>query len=175
MPARRCTIGAGRPQAAGLRRGSRRGRDPRSLERPDPSMQITVHRGPVLWRERRMLPASTYNLARTLQLRSPGGVAFVPVRSLQVLAIIDHEEFVFVDSQQRAWALLAWQGLRAATRTALYQAVDFDALGYAPLARAAMQRLPREFHEALSTLAERQRASCPARLLPFAPRARRSG
>ena len=65
-------------------------------------MQITVHRGPEVWRERRSMPAATYNLARTLQMRSPQGVAFVPIRSLQVLAIVDRHEFVFVDSVERA-------------------------------------------------------------------------
>ncbi len=134
-------------------------------------MQITVHRGPELWRERRSLPASTYNLARTLQLRSPNGVAFVPVRSLQVLAIVDCEAFVFVDGQQRALALLAWEGLRPAARSALHEAMDFEAVGYAPAAREAMQRLPWEFHQALRALTERRRDSAPARLLPFAPRA----
>ncbi len=138
-------------------------------------MQITVHRGPEVWRERRSMPAATYNLARTLQMRSPQGVAFVPIRSLQVLAIVDRHEFVFVDSVERAWALLAWERLRPDARSGLDDAVDFEAVGYGDPAREAMRRLPREFHEALCTLAGRQRRDGPARLLPFAPRDRRSG
>ena len=128
-------------------------------------MQITVHRGPELWREPRSLAAATYNLARTLQMRSANGVAFVPIRSLQVLAIVDREEFVFVDSQQRALALLAWERLRPDHRTGLDQAVEFEAVGYGEPARDAMRRLPREFHEALRTLALRRPHEQPGTLL----------
>ena len=135
-------------------------------------MQITVHRGPELWREQRKLAAPTYNMARTLQRKSAHGVAFVPIRSLQVLAIIDPHEFVFVDSQQRSLALLAWERLRPDTRTALDQAVDFDAVGYGELARETMLRLPRELHQALCTVAQRQREQHGAQLLAFAPRLR---
>ena len=138
-------------------------------------MQITVHRGPEVWRERRSMPAATYNLARTLQMRSPNGVAFVPIRSLQVLAIVDRHEFVFVDSEQRAWALLAWERLRPDARSGLDEPVDYDVVGYGDPAREAMRRLPREFHDALCALAARQRHDEPARLLPFAPRETRSG
>ncbi len=138
-------------------------------------MQITVHRGPELWRERRSLAAATYGLARALQRRSPNGVAFVPIRTLQVLAIIDRDEFVFVDSQQRAWALLAWERLQPEQRTSLQQAVAFDAVGYDDAAHGVMLRLPRELHDALCTLAERQREDQPARLLRFRPRLRHSG
>lgn len=136
-------------------------------------MQITVHRGPALWREQRSLAAPTYNLARTLQLRSPNAVAFVPIRSLQVLAIIDAHEFVFVDSEQRAWALLAWEHLRAQARQSLEQGVVFEAVGYGPSAREVMLRLPREFHQALCTVARRQpQEPRGARLLAFGPRVR---
>ncbi|MBU6441101.1 MAG: hypothetical protein KGJ03_06075 [Betaproteobacteria bacterium] len=128
-------------------------------------MQITVHRGPELWREPRSMAAATYNLARTLQMRSANGVAFVPIRSLQVLAIVDREEFVFVDSQQRALALLAWERLRPDHRSGLDQPVEFEAVGYGEPARDAMLRLPREFHEALRTLALRRRNEQPATLL----------
>lgn len=138
-------------------------------------MQITVHRGVELWREPHRLAAPIYNLARTLQLRSPSGVAFVPIRSLQVLAIVDAHEFVFVDSAQRALALLAWERLRPDTRSGLDQPVAFDAVGYGEAAHAAMLRLPREFHLALCSLAEREprQAGC-ARLLAFGPRVRGS-
>ena len=138
-------------------------------------MQITVHRGPELWREPRSMAGATYNLARTLQMRSANGVAFVPIRSLQVLAIVDREEFVFVDSQQRALALLAWERLRPDHRTGLDQAVDFEAVGYGEPARDAMRRLPREFHEALHAVAQRARGDRPATLLHLPARGERRG
>lgn len=137
-------------------------------------MEIIVHRGPELWREPRKLAASTYGLARALQRRGATGVAFVPIRTLQMLAIIDASEFVFVDSHQRGRALLAWERLRPQARDCLQQAVEFDAVGYGELARQTMQRLPREFHDALCTLDRRQRDDRPARLLAFGPRPQRN-
>jgi hypothetical protein len=138
-------------------------------------MQITVHRGPELWREPRSMAAATYNLARTLQMRSANGVAFVPIRSLQVLAIVDRDEFVFLDSEQRALALLAWERLRPDHRTGLDQAVDFEAVGYGEPAREAMRRLPREFHEALRAVALRRRGDQCATLLQLPRRGGRQG
>ena len=75
-------------------------------------MEITVFRDPPLGQEPRRLPAAEYNLARMLQARSPQGIAFVPIRSMQILAILDAEEFVFVDNQYKQLALLAWRGFR---------------------------------------------------------------
>jgi len=54
------------------------------------------------------LPAATYNLAHTLLARA-GKCLFVPIRSLQYLAVLDAEEFIFVDGQNKAWVELAWQ------------------------------------------------------------------
>ncbi|MDQ1313928.1 MAG: hypothetical protein QG662_37 [Pseudomonadota bacterium] len=54
------------------------------------------------------LPSATYNLAHTLLSRTDGCL-FVPIRSLQYMAVLDAEEFIFVDGQNRAWVELAWQ------------------------------------------------------------------
>lgn len=133
-------------------------------------MEITLTRGQPLSREPRVLPAETYNLARGLQARAPRGVAFVPIRSMQVLAILDDEEFVFVDSQYKGWVMLAWQGFQAGARDALDEPVAYEAVCYDADATAAMQRLPREFLQALRALAGKQRVDGPARVLKFQAR-----
>lgn len=116
------------------------------------------------------LPAATYNLAHTLLARA-GTCLFVPIRSLQYMAVLDAEEFIFVDSQNRAWVELAWQGFRPQARTALDERVPFEVVHYQPQGRETMKRLPAEFQQALQLLAERQKPGAPASLLDI--RARR--
>jgi len=142
---------------------------PRAGEKLTP-LEITVYRDQVLFREARWLPADTYNLARTLQARSPGGVVFVPIRSMQVLAILDREEFIFLDVEYKSWVMLAWQSFHADARAALDDPVAYELVCYQTSGREAMQRLPREFHQALRALAEKDRIAAPARVLKFEAR-----
>lgn len=130
-------------------------------------MEITVYRDQALFRETRHLPAQTYNLARTLQARSPGGVLFVPIRSMQVLAILDPEEFIFLDVEYKSWVMLAWQAFRPDARQTLEDPVAFELACYEESGREAMQRLPREFHQALQALAAKEHLDGPARVLKF--------
>ena len=92
------------------------------------------------------LPAATYNLAHTLLARA-GKCLFVPIRSLQYMAVLDAEEFIFVDSQNKAWVELAWQHFRPQARSALDERVPFEVVHYAPQAAETMKRLPGEFHQ----------------------------
>lgn len=112
------------------------------------------------------LPAATYNLAHTLLARA-GKCLFVPIRSLQYMAVLDAEEFIFVDSQNKAWVELAWQHFRPQARSALDESVPFEVVHYGPQAVATMKRLRREFHQALHTLAERDLPQQDARVLPL--------
>lgn len=115
------------------------------------------------------LPAATYNLAHTLLARA-GRHLFVPIRSLQYMAVLDHEEFIFVDSQNKAWVELAWQHFRPQARNALDAPVPFEIVHYLPHAAEAMKRLPVEFHLAVQLLADRQRPDAPARVLDLQSR-----
>jgi hypothetical protein len=133
-------------------------------------MEITVYRDQALHREARKLPADTYNLARTLQARRPNGVVFVPIRSMQVLAILDRDEFIFLDSQYKTWAMLAWQCFRSDERTTLDDPVSYELACYEDSGLEAMKRLPREFHLALVALAAKDHVDGPARVLKFEAR-----
>jgi hypothetical protein len=112
------------------------------------------------------LPAATYNLAHTLLARA-GKCLFVPIRSMQYLAVLDAEEFIFVDSQNRAWVELAWQHFRPQTRSALDERVPFEVVHYLPTAAETMKRLPAEFHQALKVLAQRNLPHEDAHILPL--------
>lgn len=131
-------------------------------------MEISIFRDPPLGQELRRLPAAEYNLARMLQTRSPRGVAFVPIRRMQILAILDAEEFVFVDSQHKQLAVLAWRGFRPQARESLDDPVPFDAMFYREDARELQRQLQPEFFKAMQALAGRERRiEGPSRVLKF--------
>jgi len=115
------------------------------------------------------LPAATYNLAVTLLARA-GPCLFVPIRSLQYMAVLDAEEFIFVDSQNKAWVELAWQHFRPQVRRSLDEPVPFEVVHYLPQAAETMKRLPGEFHQALRVLAERDQPRQDAAILPLVRR-----
>lgn len=117
------------------------------------------------------LPAATYNLAHTLLARA-GKCLFVPIRSLQYMAVLDAEEFIFVDSQNKAWVELAWQHFRPQARTSLDERVPFEIVHYLPQAAETMRRLPAEFHKALQLLADRDLPQQDAHILPLVRRTR---
>ncbi|MHB1214356.1 MAG: hypothetical protein ACYCY9_05145 [Thiobacillus sp.] len=110
------------------------------------------------------LTAATYNLAHTLLARA-GECLFVPIRSLQYMAVLDADEFIFIDSQNKAWVELAWQHFRPQARSALGERVPFEVVHYAPQAAETMKRLPAEFHQALRLLADRQKPDTPGTVL----------
>lgn len=117
-------------------------------------MKIELRRGPELAREPRRLPAAVYNLAHTLLARG-GDAVFVPIRSMQVLAIIDREEIVFVDSRHRHLVETAWQRFAPRSRSALDEPVPYEAVHYSRESAAAMARLQGEFAAALRALARK--------------------
>jgi hypothetical protein len=133
-------------------------------------MEITCFRDRERSRETRSLPAPVYNLARTLMGRSPSGIVFVPIRSMQYLAILDGEEFVFVDHLHKSWIAVAWQHFRPQARSALDEPVPYEAVFYDADGASTMRRLMSEFPKALKALAEKDRVDGPAKVLKFEKR-----
>ncbi|MDA8383461.1 MAG: hypothetical protein M0037_10440 [Betaproteobacteria bacterium] len=130
-------------------------------------MQIVVSRGEPLAEEARELPAATYNLAHSLLARGRG-VAFVPIRSMQFLAILDPEEMVFVDHLRKDLAVIAWQRFRPQARGALDAPVPYHAAYYREDGAALMRRLQPELSKALAALAAKAHEGGAGRILTFA-------
>ena len=134
-------------------------------------MEITCYRDAELMRESRHLPASTYNLAQTLFSRSASGCLFVPIRSMQYLAVLDAEEFVFLDGERKCWIDIAWQNFRPQLRTKLEEPVAFQAVYYRADSAQLMSRLQAELPRALGELAKKETLHGDARILKFGRRA----
>ena len=130
-------------------------------------MEITCYRENEVSRESRHLPASTYNLAITLLARCKDPYLFVPIRSMQYLAILDLEEFVFIDGERKCWIDIAWHHFQPQARTALDQPVAYDAIFYREDQAAIMTRLQREFPLALKALESKEKLENPGRLIKF--------
>lgn len=119
-------------------------------------MEITCYRSQELNHESRQLPAAVYNLAVTLLARSASGNLFVPIRSMQYLAIMDSEEIVFLDGERKCWVDIAWRNFRPQMRVSLADPVSFEAVYYSPDAAQIMARVQREFYMALQQLAGKE-------------------
>lgn len=130
-------------------------------------MEITCYRDREVASEPYSLPAATYNLAHTLLARSPSGCLFVPIRSMQYLAILDAEEFVFLDGERKCWIDIAWQDFHPQVRTSLDEPVPYRAVYYQSDAAQLMARLQAELPRALNDLAAKGRLTGSARVLKF--------
>jgi hypothetical protein len=128
-------------------------------------LEITCYRDTELQREPHYLPAAVYNTAHLLLERSKEGVVFVPIHSMQYLAVIDFEEIIFLDSENKSWVAIAWQNFRPQQRNALAEPVSYEAVYYNTGAKEAMQRLLVEFPPALKKLATKDAPSGAARLI----------
>jgi hypothetical protein len=133
-------------------------------------MEITCYRSSETSREVRSLPASTYNLAITLLARCSSGHLFVPIRSMQYLAIVDKAEFVFIDGERKCWIDIAWQNFQSNTRTSLEQPVNYEVVYYRENQAKTMSRLLREFPVALRILSEKEKLDSPARIIKYPKR-----
>lgn len=130
-------------------------------------MEITLYREDEIGREARSLPAEMYNLARHLVAHSPTGVVFVPLRDMQYLAILDQEEFVFVDHLHKSRIDVSWQNFQPRQRSSLGEAVAFDCVLYHADGRDILPRLQGEFFKGLQLVASREHHEGPARVLKF--------
>ena len=102
-----------------------------------------------------VLPAELYNLARRLLARGGADCLFVPIRSLQYLAVIDAEEIIFVDREAKHLVELAWRAFRPQARQGLSEPVAYEIHVYLDKGRGILTRLQGEFFKALRDMERR--------------------
>jgi hypothetical protein len=134
-------------------------------------VEETFYRPDEVAREARTLPAATYQLARRL-LGGGGACVFVPIRSMQVLAVLDGEEFIFVDREGGRSIDIAWQHFRPGERAALDAPVPYEAAYYSVAAPQTLSRLQGEFQKALAQLASRATTQTAAQIVELPVRQR---
>jgi len=132
-------------------------------------------------RKTRLL-SRTYNLAHVLLNRNQTDHLFVPIRSLQYLAIIEKNAFWFVDSL--AYAVrnddggrlirVSWHPLiNPNQREGLTQDVDCRIIFYGEDMSDIQTRLSSEFYQSMLQIDQRHRdslnAACKVKILPLRP------
>ena len=116
------------------------------------------------------LPAPVYNQARLLVTQSQTGCVFIPIRSLQILAILDPQEFVFVDAQYRSAIAIAWQGFHPQVRQSLEDPVPYQCVLYHPDEEGVLPRLATEFALAVRQYSAKTRTPGEGRVIKFTNR-----
>jgi hypothetical protein len=143
----------------------------------------TFFRPPELRRQPWTIPATLYNRTHLLfsQANSQTKSVFIPIRTMQYLAIIDAEEIAFIDSEggYRYQAGLlggrviqaAWRDFRPQQRDSLSDPVSCNMVYYVAQAEQVMKRLFGEFSLALEQLEQRRGPSGPrlqtAQIIPW--------
>ena len=131
-------------------------------------MEISLYRDDALSSESRTLRAQTYNMGHILLARNPDGVVFLPLRRMQFLAILDDEEWVFVDGEKKHLIEVAWQKFRPQERSGIDEPVPFEAVFYTEEGQGLMTRLESAVHDALAQEVERMHAETKqGDVLPF--------
>jgi len=128
-------------------------------------MEESFYREDEIGREQRTLPAATYNLAHTLLAQSGRDCLFVPIRSMQYMAVLDQEEFIFVDREGARMIEIAWQNFNPRVRSSLDEPVPYEAVYYMEKGRDTMKRLHGEFFQALTQMAQKRDINQPAKIL----------
>ncbi len=142
----------------------------------------TFFRPAELERERLSIPAALFNRCRLLVARCESEHVFVPIRSMQYLAVIDRQEIIFVDNhggyavsngEGGRLIVVAWVFQQDTGRDSLNEPVTIELVFYSADTREIHRRLMSEFPKALDRLEEKQRESgCEPKqkiVLPFQP------
>ncbi|NDU89280.1 MAG: hypothetical protein G3I08_05260 [Ferrovum sp.] len=117
-------------------------------------MKLTVEYGTPILSEMRGMLAATYRSFHGLVHRADSPL-FLPIRSLQVLAILEHHEITFLHQDNKQRALLRWIHFRPQDRLDLQSPVQFEVHYYHPQGLELKVRLPAEFERALAQLEEK--------------------
>lgn len=129
--------------------------------------------------ERLTIPAPLYNQCRLMLSRCQYEHIFVPVRSMQIQAVIDAREVIFVDNQ--AYAVrngkggrlirLAWKFRLDRAREGINEPGPIDLIYYDENARELHNRLVGEFKKALDGMEarykEKECETQPVKIVPF--------
>lgn len=111
------------------------------------------------------IPSEIYNLYVSLLSRSTTGSVFVPIRSMQFLAVMDKDEIIFVDSHSYAVSedeggrliLVAWKFSESRDRDSLSEPLPCEVVFYKQKNSDTQLRLVSEIRKSMELLDQRYR------------------
>ncbi len=119
-------------------------------------------------RESLTLPASLFNLCRLLHKHSDDEYVFVPIHSMQFMAVMAVDEIFFVDlhggyavqdGEGGRLIVMAWKFRPRRSRESLTEPVCMDLVHYREGGRELQRRIMSEFPAALELMAKRTEAA----------------
>jgi hypothetical protein len=130
--------------------------------------------------QKNQITAKVYNLAQVLLKRSCGSHLFIPIRSLQYLALIEKSVFWFVDSFSYAvnnkeggrLIRISWHPkMHDSDVSSLTEPLDCRVIFYGEDMQKTHNRLSHEFYQAMKIIDQRHRDSIASKgivkILPF--------
>ncbi len=123
----------------------------------------SFNRGEALGHKARMLPAETYNAMRLLLDYSDASCVFVPIRSMQYMAVIDQEEVIFVDAVSARRSIeFSWQQFKPQQRSSLTEPVAYRFTYYDVKAIETIKRAQGEFNRFVQQMIDRGKNARPS-------------
>ena len=125
------------------------------------------YRPPEVHRESHLLSAAVYNAARLLISRAESGRLYVPIATMRYLAVLDKEEWLFVERLGQHTIEAAWQGFQPQERTSLTDPVRCEVVLYVRKSPRFTQRLQGEFFNVIQSIAQRNRGAGEGQVINF--------
>ena len=131
-------------------------------------------RNDILGTESQQLPAKIYNALRQLIRLQGEPRIFLPIRSLQSMAVISTDEVMFVDIHMRKVVEFSWQNFKSQQRAGIDKPVAYEFVWHNQRAREAMQKAPDELMRVMtqrinSLKDARKSTQSTGRLITFTP------
>lgn len=111
-------------------------------------MQIEIRIGVEWDKETRKLPALFYSLLSRVQNNNRAPL-FIPIRSMQLLLILDQWVFWFVDHDRCNEVVCSWHSFRSQERIDLRDPVSYVWVAYRALDKSEGYRIQQEAEKAL--------------------------
>ncbi len=132
-------------------------------------MEIRLERDAEVFSRQLSMPSGLYRRIRHQLKRQSERCVFIPVRSLQYLAVIDEQEVVFVDGMIRTRIQIAWRRFHPQSCQNVGDPIPYRECHYAPDLKELALRLPGEFSSALALYESRNTipGADAARIIPL--------
>ncbi|MBF0265760.1 MAG: hypothetical protein HQL46_10845 [Gammaproteobacteria bacterium] len=118
--------------------------------------QLIFVRNETIKLQQRTLPADYYNQIHLLFAQAKDSQVFIPIRSMQFLAVIDKTEVMFVHSVRKQFVCVSWNHFKPQERETLTDVVSYQCEIYEQEYLDVMLRLHGEFLNAIQLFKEKQ-------------------
>ncbi|VAW72707.1 hypothetical protein MNBD_GAMMA15-1874 [hydrothermal vent metagenome] len=129
-------------------------------------MNLSFECGEEISRDVRQLPADYYKKVLVLFSRSQGESLFIPIRSMQYLAVIENDEIIFIDGLSPRRVEFAWRNFHHESEV-LDAPLSYDCVVFEKKGFEVLKRMQGEFLKALAQAEAREPKPDSATVMPL--------